>query len=355
MVAKKITRREFVEGLTVGGVAGFLAAAGIHTMVFPQTLSPPVLPKEMDIGEIESLEIKCISETSWFDNATLLRDIRAAGGVLVNQYQIGWPCPGNPKYDGDLHPENAGGYAALLDIDGVDGSHYTILLDTGWSKDWMTECFQREGIDKMLEKNEIDFQYISHEHFDHWWGYPATTQYNKDLPLMIPDTWYPESLEIISASGHTGEVKKMPPGIHKLFPGCVSVTFDIPIITRVRGEQVLYFNVRDYGYVTVTGCCHPGLITLCEYAKINFKGGSEMYGVYGGLHISPFEDWDPMNDDLVLGLGKYNTKKLGANHCTGYITVEKMIEAGLPVVRGTARYRTKRDIYLGNSDTIKFP
>ena len=32
--------------------------------------------------------------------------------------------------------------------------------------------------------------------------------------------------------------------------------------------------------------------------------------------------------------------------------VEKMIAAKLPIVRGTMKNRTKRDIYLGNGDTM---
>jgi hypothetical protein len=35
--------------------------------------------------------------------------------------------------------------------------------------------------------------------------------------------------------------------IHKLFPGCASATFYIPIMIRVQGEQALFFNVKDSG------------------------------------------------------------------------------------------------------------
>ena len=78
-------------------------------------------------------------------------------------------------------------------------------------------------------------------------------------------------------------------------------------------------------------------------------------GIYGGLHISPFEEWDPDKDDLVLALPKYGAHSIGANHCTGYITVGKMIEAGLPVVGGRALLKTRKDWYLGNSDQFGLP
>ena len=97
-----------------------------------------------------------------------------------------------------------------------------------------------------------------------------------------------------------------------------------------------------------------GIITLMEYTKANFKGGDKIYGVYGGLHVSPYDNWNPQNDDLVLSINSYKVEKLGCNHCTGYITAEKMIAAGVPVVKGTGKNLTKRDIYLGNGDVLVF-
>ena len=105
--------------------------------------------------------------------------------------------------------------------------------------------------------------------------------------------------------------------------------------------------------VSVTGCCHQSIIQFAETARetIQYK---KNYGVYGGLHISPFEDWDPKYDDLVIGLKKWQLEKVGCNHCTGLVTAKKFIDSGYPVVRGTARFRTKDTAYLGNGDTIEF-
>jgi len=72
------------------------------------------------------------------------------------------------------------------------------------------------------------------------------------------------------------------------------------------------------------------------------------------LHISPFEDWDPKYDDLVISLGKYGFQKIGCNHCTGVLCAKKFVEMGYPVQKGTARYRTPDAAYLGNGDKIGF-
>ena len=53
-------------------------------------------------------------------------------------------------------------------------------------------------------------------------------------------------------------------------------------------------------------------------------------------------------------MGKYNFKKVACNHCTGAAAVQKMIELGYPVVRGTKRFGTKSDLYVGNGDVVEF-
>ena len=131
--------------------------------------------------------------------------------------------------------------------------------------------------------------------------------------------------------------------------------FAVPIICRVYGEQSIYANVKDHGLVSITGCCHFGIIQFSETAFKEIKyEKDQLYGTDGGLHISPFEDWDPKYDDLVLSLGKYGFQKIGCNHCTGLMCAKKFVEAGYPVVKGTARHRSKETNYLGNGDKIGY-
>lgn len=75
----------------------------------------------------------------------------------------------------------------------------------------------------------------------------------------------------------------------------------------------LYCNVKDVGLVSITGCCHQGIILFADtaYKELKYEG-DKFYGLYGGLHISPFDDWDPKYDDLVIGLKKWNLQRVGA-------------------------------------------
>jgi hypothetical protein len=72
----------------------------------------------------------------------------------------------------------------------------------------------------------------------------------------------------------------------------------MPFLLQIRGENVLYFNVKDKGIVTVTGCGHPGIINLLNFARDTFKA-NRLYGCYGGLHLSIFDTWKPEFDDII--------------------------------------------------------
>jgi len=381
----KISRRDFVKGASMGVMGGLVASMGIYSYSpWRKRHFPEIARKLADIGVCKSLKVTNISETSWFENAALMGDIKGAGGLLVNQYDYNWPPFGDGSglgkgsYDKGIakikqllpekldeawaiqeelsvHPENAGGYACLIELEEMDGRKRKFLLDSGWSYAWTEECFKREGIDKMLENREIEALFISHEHFDHFWGLPVTLKYDPTIPLYIPEGFYPEGLQYIKDAGHRGPLHKVKPGLNPVAPGFATFVFAIPIICRVYGEQSMYFNIKDKGLVSVTGCCHQSIIQFAEtaYREIKYENDN-LHGVYGGLHISPFEDWDPKYDDLVLSLGKYGFEKIGCNHCTGIVCANKFIAAGYPIVKGTARNRSKDTAYLGNGDTISF-
>ena len=107
--------------------------------------------------------------------------------------------------------------------------------------------------------------------------------------------------------------------------------------------------------MSISGCCHQGIIQFITTAKNELKyDNDKMHGIYGGLHISPFDDWDPKYDDLVIALGGWGFDIIGCNHCTGLLTAEKFIRAGYLVVKGTAQHRSKSHAYLGNGDTLTF-
>ncbi len=379
-----MNRRDFTKGVAVGTMAGALASMGVYSYspLRERHFAKAPAPKE-NIGEVKSVKVTNISETSWFDNKVLMGDIKGAGGLLVNQYTYNWPPfaqakgqLGKGSYEGGMktlrqlipnkledawayqlenavNPTNAGGFAALIEVETLDGETKRILLDSGWSFDWMDKAFKREGIDKMLAAGQIDYFVISHEHFDHFWAVPVVFKYAPTVRALYPKGFYAEGLDYIKAAGHRGELIETNPGLYKLFPGAALYNFQTPIICRVFGEQSLFFNVKDKGLVTVTGCCHQGILQFASTAQRAVEN-KKLYGIYGGLHVSPFDEWDPKYDDLVAVFKKWGFEKVGCNHCTGILTAKKLIEAGVGVIQGTARHGSKDKAYLGNGDQLIF-
>ena len=103
----------------------------------------------------------------------------------------------------------------------------------------------------------------------------------------------------------------------------------------------------------VTGCGHGGVLNLLDYARQTFTGGERIHAIYGGLHISPLEDWDESREQVVNALSGYGIAKVACNHCTGRTAVEKMLGRGLPVVRGTARNGSQTNLFVGNGDVLE--
>ncbi len=350
-------RRQFLKVLGATGAAATVAASGgVPGKAFAK-------PAKKDIGECKSVKVTVLSETSWFNNDQFKKDITDYGGASTSQYAVPWDR------------NNSGGYSALIEVEALDGKIRKYLLDTGWNNEWMDYVFKRHGIDKMLAANEIEALIVSHWHLDHYWGIESTLKHNDKIKMYGPATMFPEDEVLLNGGKNEvagckndtpfkGELVKLEADqYHQLADGAAIRMFDVPILLRVRGENVLYFNVKDKGIVTVTGCCHPGLLTLYSTARKEIEGGNKIYGCYGGLHISLFENWDPKFDDIIKGAHSFKPVKMGCNHCTGWIWAENAAKAGLPIVKGTDTYKSypkqsavakDSNVFLTNGDTVVF-
>ncbi len=298
--------------------------------------------EKLDFGTVKSLTVRCLSELAWRDNALMKQDIVDSGGFDTDQYDVRWT------------PGNAAGVTVLLQAVDGDGRPHAFLMDTGWDPKYVGEVFRREGVDTMIASGEVEFLFVTHEHIDHFWGVPAVVKLRPDIKILLPASVSDRSRELLLACGHTGEVVEMAPGVeHVLFPGCAAVTFDVGINLQAHGEQVLYFNVAGKGLVTVTGCCHPGIVALLNHARTRFAEPA-IHAVYGGLHIAPFDEWGEAQEKLLDKLDEYEVARWACNHCTGLLAVVRMRERGMNVIGGSGRHGSRSDSYLGNGDAITF-
>lgn len=340
----------------------------------PQTMA--AMTDRLDIGAVASLRVDVLTETGWFDDARFRQDMAAYGGSEQSQYRIAWDA------------DNAGGYAALLTLTLLAGDERRILLDTGWNPEWMDFVFARHGVDRMLARGEIDCLVLSHWHLDHFWGIESALKHNPRLKIYAPATWRAEDRALLregadicveDTSGrpvnicrngvpHEGDLVLTEvqgedgSGLYRLLPGVALHLFDASMLLQVRGENVLYVNVADRGIVTVTGCGHPGIMTLLDFARARIEAPG-LYGCYGGLHLSIFDTWKPEFDQIIDDVKALGMEKMGCNHCTGWLWAEKAATHGVPIIRGTDAYLAypKRSAhakgshaFLGNGDSVIF-
>ncbi len=243
----------------------------------------------------------------------------------------------------------------MLEAEATDGTVRRLLFDTGWNPAWMDRRFAEEGIDEMLQQGGIEALVISHEHFDHFWGIGSTlralSRHHDLRPRGLPSGGV---LPSSSSRGIAATVITVPtdqPLV--LFPGLALVSFPMSTLLQVQGENVLYANLQNQGLTMVTGCGHGGVLNLLDYARRTFQGGERIHAIYGGLHISPLGDWDESREQVVNALSGYGIAKVACNHCTGRTAVEKMLELGLPIVRGTARHGSQTNLFVGNGDVLE--
>lgn len=349
-----INRREFIKTQTVATCAAVAGAvAPKATLAWgkeEQNRHTTMESKPMELGSVRRARIRCISETGWFDTPLLLNDLKSLGKDLakLDQYELPWT-----PY-GDLHTENAAGSSALVELEGKDGETRRFLFDSGWNRAWMDQRFAEEGVDKMLQRGEIEFIVISHEHFDHFWGIGSAIRHRPDIPIYIPDSFHAKAFALLDEAGHQGPIHRVQVGTPAVpFPGLAISHFPMETLGNVQGENVVYINLQEKGLTMVTGCGHGGVLQLLDYGKRSFTDADRIHAVYGGLHISPFGDWNEEMDKTVQALGEYGVSHFGCNHCTGEVTVQRMVELGMPVVRGTAQHGSKSELYLGNGDVFE--
>jgi len=345
---KRMTRRDFVRATVLGGAALSLGSGSLCGR------SEPLAGEKVDIGSCRSVRIRCVSELGWFDDRIMSSDKAGGEGPEENQWEKAWDYG------------NGAGTCALIDLETLEGRHHRFLVDTGWGREYLEESLKRERIDRMLERGDIEFLLVTHEHLDHYWGVEAVLRYHPEVRMYIPSTFSPEAMKLLMGADyrpagvrnfivHGGkEIRCRPGQVNKLYEGCALVAFDLPIDLRVRGEQSLFFHVKEKGIVFVTGCCHQTIPVLAGFARKRIQGGENLYGIYGGLHLAPFGPLTPGAEKMVLEIGKYGFRKIACNHCTGLPAVKRMLDLGYPVVTGSGRFGSRSDLYVGNGDEVFF-
>ena len=191
------------------------------------------------------------------------------------------------------------GFSCLLD------GH--ILFDTGEDGEKLLANLDSLNIDI----NMISKIVISHDHWDHQGGLWAilakrpgitvyscpgfTDEFKKKVKELNGNLFELEDLTEISTGVYsTGEII----GTYK----------DMPI-----SEQVLICKTEE-GMSVVTGCAHPGIVSIVDKA-VNLFPNQILNTLMGGFHLSKISEKEV--EEVYGKLKEYGFKNYGGTHCTG--------------------------------------
>jgi 7,8-dihydropterin-6-yl-methyl-4-(beta-D-ribofuranosyl)aminobenzene 5'-phosphate synthase len=246
---------------------------------------------------------------------------------------------------------------SLLVTTYLGSEKHSVLFDAGYNKNNVLHNIDQLGIDIQ----SVEAIVLSHAHMDHAGAlYPILDRISKPIPLVVhPDVFsFPRFLEDkngnrlffprtfikedIASTGFTLVESKSPTLIAH---DTIAVTGEVERTTdfekgmpnayvqvdgqsrkdRIPDDQSLVVQLKNKRLVLITGCCHAGIINTLRFAR-KLTGIENIYGVFGGLHLSGafFESVIEKTVDELKGI---QPEVVVPMHCTGWSAVKKLADA----------------------------
>jgi 7,8-dihydropterin-6-yl-methyl-4-(beta-D-ribofuranosyl)aminobenzene 5'-phosphate synthase len=197
----------------------------------------------------------------------------------------------------------------------VEGFEKTILFDTGTREDIFAG--NAEALD--VELDRVGVVVVSHFHGDHTGGMDAFFEKKTDVPIYVPDD--------------TGEYALLlSEGFREAGAEVVAVSGEREIMTDVFLTGTLGDSIKEQalvlktgkGLVVVTGCAHPGIVTILKKAREMFPE-EKMALVFGGFHLSRTSE--ATVSSIIEEFRDLGVEKVGATHCTGDRAIRMFADA----------------------------
>jgi len=177
-----------------------------------------------------------------------------------------------------------------------------ILFDTGGDSSILLGNMEKMSINP----GDIDIVVISHIHGDHVGGLDGFLERNGKVKVYVPAS-FPDSLrEKIKSRGAEYQDVTVSMKI------CDGVYTTGEMGTSIK-EQSLVLNTGE-GLVVITGCAHPGVVSIAEKARQMLPDKS-IYLVMGGFHLSGASD--AQLKGIIEGFRDLGVQKVAPSHCSG--------------------------------------
>jgi 7,8-dihydropterin-6-yl-methyl-4-(beta-D-ribofuranosyl)aminobenzene 5'-phosphate synthase len=183
----------------------------------------------------------------------------------------------------------------------ISGLEKVVLFDTGTKPEVFESNFHTLGIDP----SGIDMLVLSHEHGDHTGGIPSLVKMKTGIPVLMPDLFSSGFKKRMAGFGLKPVMIESPSLICPNLYTSGEFDYEIP-------EEALVIDTKK-GLVVLTGCAHPGIISMLRKIKNDF--GKNIYMVCGGFHLMDKSDEEMKT--IISEMKKLGVVKCGATHCTG--------------------------------------
>jgi 7,8-dihydropterin-6-yl-methyl-4-(beta-D-ribofuranosyl)aminobenzene 5'-phosphate synthase len=202
-------------------------------------------------------------------------------------------------YDNNAHTvglTTQWGFACLIEM-----AARTVLFDTGG--DAPTLLANMDALDKTPQA--VDTVVLSHHHGDHTGGLPGLLDAGARPTVYAPASFSPSFKREVRARTELVEVTDP----QEIAPGVVTTG---EVSGPIR-EQALAVQVRE-GWVLVTGCAHPGIVTMAQVAQRATDGG-DLALVMGGFHLGSASAQEIAR--IIAQLRDRGVDQVAPTHCTG--------------------------------------
>jgi 7,8-dihydropterin-6-yl-methyl-4-(beta-D-ribofuranosyl)aminobenzene 5'-phosphate synthase len=120
--------------------------------------------------------------------------------------------------------------------------------------------------------------------------------------------------EIVSGGYLTGDIDRITP-YETTSPNLLVKRGKNLLPDDFRGEQALFFNIKDRGLVVLSGCAHAGIINTVRHVQ-KISGIETVYAIVGGFHlVNATEEriWSTISE-----IKDINPEVVVPAHCTGF-------------------------------------
>jgi 7,8-dihydropterin-6-yl-methyl-4-(beta-D-ribofuranosyl)aminobenzene 5'-phosphate synthase len=183
----------------------------------------------------------------------------------------------------------------------VKGAGKTILFDTGGNGSILMTNMARLGV----SPGEVDVVVLSHAHGDHTGGIETFLDENPDVSVFVPVSFRDGFKRMLVDCGarvvEVGDATEICRGVYSTGEAGQHIR-----------EQSLIVNT-DRGAIVITGCAHPGIVTIVKRAA-ELTGGTILLAM-GGFHMVRAEDREIKG--VISDLRKVGVEFIAPCHCSG--------------------------------------